>query len=504
MGGTDSYDVIVVGAGNAAFSAAHAAHERGANVVVLEKAPRDWAGGNSYFTIGGFRVVVEDLDSVRPILDPESVDEDTLSRTDLPPYTFPMFRADMHRQTKGRCDPVLTDVLVGDSADIVRWLHGKGIRWSLMYPGQSFVIDGRHKFWGGFYLGTVGGGKGLVAQHIAAAERSGIEIRYATRVTGLRTDSDGCITGVSALTPDGEVELNAPAVVMAAGGFEADRRKRTQYLGPGWDLAHLRGTPYNTGDGLEMAFAVGAVPAGHWSGCHAVAWDAGSVPDSGDRELAYSFTKHMYPLGIVVNTEGDRFLDEGAASRQLTYAEYGGRILSQPGSMAYQIYDGRTSALLRKDQYEAPGVSVVSGDTIEELAERMEVDPVRLRSTVDGFNAGTREGRFDPAENDGLSTVGVEPPKSNWALPIDTPPYLAYKVTCGITFTYGGLKADEHSRVLNAKGAPIPGLFVAGEMLGGLFYHNYPGGTGLTSGAVFGRRAGWSAADLVKAQNGSR
>lgn len=501
---SDNYDVIVVGAGNAAFSAAQAARERGARVVVLEKAPRDWAGGNSYFTVGGFRVVIDSLEWLRPYLDREDTDEDKLARTDLPEYSAEMFLGDMRSQTMGRCDPVLTDALVGDSADIVPWLHGKGIRWILMYPGQSFEIDGRFKFWGGLYLGTVDGGKGLVAQHIAAAEKAGIEIRYETRATRLLTDTDGRITGVGAVDPRGETEISAPAVVLASGGFEADRRKRVQHLGPGWDLAHLRGSPYNTGDALEMAFEVGAVPAGHWSGCHAVAWDAGSDPDSGDRELAYAYTKHMYPLGVVVNARGERFLDEGAASRQLTYAEYGGRILSQPGSVAYQVYDGRTSHLLRKDQYEAPGVSVVKADTIEELAGSMGIDPNRLRATIDDFNAGTRNGHFDPAENDGLSTVGVEPPKSNWALPIDTPPYQAYKVTCGITFTYGGVKADVHGRVMNARGEAIGGLFAAGEMIGGLFYHNYPGGTGLTSGAVFGRRAGWGAAELAKVYAGSR
>jgi tricarballylate dehydrogenase len=495
----EQFDVVVVGAGNAAFSAAHAARERGARVVVLEKAPREWAGGNSYFTVGGFRVVVDSLDSLRPILDPDAVDEDKLARTDLPPYPAEEYLADMRSQTKGRCDPALTQALVGDSADVVRWLHGKGIRWTLMYPGQAFEIDGRFKFWGGFYLGTVNGGKGLIAQHIAAAEASGIEIRYSTRATRLLRSPDGRVTGVAVNGPDGEAEIHAGAVVLAAGGFEADRRKRAAYLGPGWDLAHLRGTPHNTGDGLDIAMEAGAVPAGHWSGCHAVSWDAGSVPDTGDREIAYAYTKHMYPLGIMVNTRGERFLDEGADFRGLTYAEYGGRILTQPGALAYQVFDGRTIDLLRKDQYVGAGATMVEADTIEELAELMEVDPARLRSTVDTFNAATHEGHFDPAEKDGLGTSGIEPPKSNWALPLDTAPYRAYKVTCGITFTYGGIKVDADSRVLDATGAHIAGLFSAGEMVGGLFYHNYPGGAGLTSGAVFGRRAGWGAADAALA-----
>lgn len=491
---TGSYDVIVVGAGNAAFSAAHAARERGSSVVVLEKAPRDWAGGNSYFTVGGFRAVVESLESVRPIL--EGVDDAKAAVTELPAYTAEMFLSDMRKQTQGRCDPALTRILVDESADVVRWLHGKGIRWSLMYQGQSFQVDGVYRFWGGFYLGTVDGGKGLIRQHLRAAEESDIEIRYDTRAVRLTRDGTGRVDGVVCEGPDGRYELGGRAVVLAAGGFEADPKMRTTYLGPGWDLAKVRGTPFNTGDGLQMALDLDAQPFGHWSGCHAVAWDAGARTEGGDRELAYSLTKHMYPLGIVVNSRGQRFVDEGRDFRGLTYAEYGGEILRQPGALAYQVFDAKTRPLLRADQYEGPGVSGVEAATVGELATLIDVDPVALESTVAAFNAATGEGRFDPSVKDGLGTTGIEPPKSNWAQPLDTPPYYAFKVTCGITFTYGGLRIDESCRVLDRRSRPIPGLFTAGEMVGGLFYHNYPAGTGLTSGAVFGRRAGAAAASV--------
>ena len=489
---SETYDVIIVGAGNAAFSAAHAARERGRSVVLLEKAPRDWAGGNSYFTVGGFRAVVPSLESLRPIL--ENVDDARAAITDLPPYTAEEFLHDMRSQTKGRCDPDLVQVLVDESADVIFWLHRKGIRWILMYEGQSFQIDGVHKFWGGLYLGTVDGGKGLVRQHTEAAERSGVEIRYETRAVSLCTDDTGRVTGVRCEGPDGRYELRGRTVVLAAGGFEADPQMRAQYLGPNWDLAKVRGTPFNTGDGLRMALEIGAQPYGHWSGAHAVAWDAGAPAESGDRELAYTLTKHMYPLGIMVNIKGKRFVDEGADFRGLTYAEYGGEILRQPGALAFQLFDARTRPLLRADQYNGPAVSEVKADTIAELAKGIGVDPAALEQTVAEYNAATKEGTFNPAIKDGLSTTGITPPKSNWALPLDTPPFYAFKVTCGITFTYGGLRIDPHGRVLDRRSRPIPGLYAAGEMVGGIFYHNYPAGTGLTAGAVFGRRAGAAAA----------
>ncbi|MFV2023458.1 FAD-dependent tricarballylate dehydrogenase TcuA [Micromonospora sp. LOL_028] len=489
---SEKYDVIVIGAGNAAFSAAHGARDRGASVVVLEKAPAEWAGGNSYFTVGGFRAVVESLESLRPILD--GVDDDRANATDLPPYSAEMFLKDMYTQTKGRCDPALTRILVEESAETIRWLHGKGIRWTLMYQGQSFQKDGRAKFWGGLYLGTVDGGKGLVRQHLAAAEAAGIEIRYDTQAEALCTDGTGRVTGVRCAGTDGRFEIDGNTVVLASGGFEADPRMRAEYLGPGWDLAKVRGTPFNTGDGLRMALDLGAAPYGHWSGAHAVAWDAAAPADGGDRELAYSLTKHMYPLGIVVNTRGRRFLDEGADFRGLTYAEYGGAILRQPGALAFQLFDAKTRPLLRADQYEGASVSGFEARTIAELAGELGLDPASLEATVEEYNAATREGSFDPAVKDGLGTVGLEPPKSNWALPLDTAPFYGYKVTCGITFTYGGLRIDDGGRVLDRRSRPIPGLFAAGELVGGLFYHNYPAGTGLTAGSVFGRRAGTSAA----------
>jgi tricarballylate dehydrogenase len=248
-----------------------------------------------------------------------------------------------------------------------------------------------------------------------------------------------------------------------------------------------------------MALEAGAQPYGDWGGCHAIAWDA-AAPPAGDRELTNLFSKQSYPLGIVVNREGRRFVDEGADYRNYTYAKYGAEILKQPGGVAFQVFDAKTEPLLRQDEYTAPGVSRFETGTVGALAEKVGVDAGALERTVEEFNAAVRPGEFDPSVKDGKRTEGISPPKSNWAQPLDTPPFYGFAVTCGITFTFGGLRVDAHARVLDGRGRPVPGLHAAGELVGGLFYHNYPGGSGLTSGAVFGRRAGATAA----VQAGSR
>ena len=203
-------------------------------------------------------------------------------------------------------------------------------------------------------------------------------------------------------------------------------------------------------------------------------------------------------MGIVVNAEGRRFLDEGADYRNYTYAKYGAEILHQPGGVAFQLFDAKTEPLLRQDEYTAPGVSRHEAGSIVELAAQMGVAPGALEQTVARFNSAVQPGDFDPSVKDGKRTEGIDPPKSNWALPLDVPPYYGFAVTCGITFTFGGLRVDGEARVLDRNQNPIPGLYAAGELVGGLFYTNYPGGSGLTSGAVFGRRAGRAAARIAR------
>jgi tricarballylate dehydrogenase len=246
-----------------------------------------------------------------------------------------------------------------------------------------------------------------------------------------------------------------------------------------------------------MALDIGAMSYGHWSGCHAVGWDR-NAPEFGDLSVGDGFQKHSYPFGIMLNADGERFVDEGADFRNYTYAKYGRVILEQPKQFAWQIFDAKVLHLLR-DEYRIKEVTRVTANTLEELVARLEdVDGARALETIDHYNASVSPAAsFDPTIKDGRGTDGLRVKKSNWANTIDTPPFEAYAVTCGVTFSFGGLRINTHAQVLDNDLAVIPGLYAAGELVGGLFYFNYPGGTGLTAGAVFGRVAGRSAAGRV-------
>ena len=366
-------------------------------------------------------------------------------------------------------------------------------------------------------LKTQDGGKGLIEDHKRAAARHGIQVFYSTAVTRLNRDPlSGAVVSVNVEHTSRPLTIDTKATILAAGGFEANPRMRSQYLGPGWDLASVRGTPYNTGDLLEIAVRdVSAKQAGHWSGCHSTAWDANAPVNSGDRAVSNEFTKSGYPLGVMINADGIRFVDEGIDLRNFTYAKFGRAILQQPQGMAFQVWDSRTIPWLRDEEYRDSVVEKIRGNTVEELADRCCEKGMQNRSafihTFKEYNAAVYKYReenpnvkWDPAVKDGMSTQssssGLGLPKSNWALPIDKAPFIAVKVTGGVTFTFGGLAVSpETTAVISSTSmTEVPGLFCVGEMLGALFYDNYPGGSGLTSGAVFGRRAGSAAAVLAK------
>ena len=483
-------DVVVAGGGNAALSAGLAALEAGASVLVVEKAPEHLRGGNSYFTGGLFRFAYHGIEDILPLL-PEMSNEEK-SGIDVGSYPQSKFYEDVMRVSEGLSDAQLVQTLVSRSLPTMRWLADQGVPWTLAYGRQAFRHDGTLRFWGGLAVEAVGGGKGLSDRQFELFQAKGGVVMYETKASRLITDSTGEIAGLEIRCPDGYQEIECGSVVLACGGFEANAEMRARYLGPGWELAKVRGTRFNTGDGIRMALDIGAQSFGHWSGCHAVAWDL-NAPPTGDRNIADLFQKHSYPFGIVVNVSGERFVDEGADFRNYTYAKYGREILLQPQRAAFQIFDQTTKHLLR-DEYHIPQVSKAESDTIEGLADELGVDGEGLVRTVREFNAAVQPGQFNPTELDGKRTVGIDPPKSNWAMPIDSPPYLGYAVTCGITFTFGGLRIDQDGRVLDTEDMPIPGLYAAGELVGGLFYHNYPGGAGLMAGSVFGKLAGESAA----------
>jgi tricarballylate dehydrogenase len=373
-------------------------------------------------------------------------------------------------------------------------MREKGVRFQLGLGRQAFRVDGKFKFWGGATIAVASGGPGLVDSLYTAAEERGVAVRYDAWVRELVLDENG-IRGVVVTGSDRKSEkVFAPAVVLACGGFEANAAWRAKYLGPGWDLAKVRGTRFNTGDGLAMAIAAGAQPHGHWSGCHAVSWER-NAEEFGELALTPQYQRHSYPFCIMVNRDGRRFIDEGADFRNYTYAKYGQAVLEQPGQLAWQIFDSKVTHLLR-DEYRTRHVSKVTANSLDELAAKLdEIDGPQLLKTIEEFNASVKTSvPFDPNVKDGRSASSGGISRTNWANTIDTPPFEAYAVTCGITFTFGGVKVSTEAEVLDAAGSSIPGLFAAGEIVGGLFYFNYPGATGLTSGSVFGRVAGKSAA----------
>lgn len=494
----DTYDVIVVGAGNAALSAAIAARESCPSVLVVEKAPEYFRGGNTYFTGGIIRFAFDGLEDIKSVIPDMSPTEE--QSVDVGRYSEDQFYDDMMRVTQGHSDPELAQILVSQSRPAMQWLRSKGVRFVLSYGRQAFRDEatGKFRFWGGLLVEAVGAGKGLSDQQFDVCRAEGIEIRYSTQAVGLLQDDRGEVNGVRVLGPEGYAEVYAPSVVLAAGGFEANAEMRCRYLGPGWELVKVRGIPYNTGDGIRMALEAGAMPHGHWSSCHAVAWDL-NAPAYGDRTITELYQKHSYPFGLMVNVDGQRFLDEGADFRNYTYVTYGRALLTQPQGVAFQIFDDKVKHLLR-DEYHIPQVTMAQADSIEELARRLDIDPEGLAATVREYNAAVQtDVPYNPTVKDGRGTVGIAPPKTNWAQTVDTPPYLGYAVTCGISFTFGGVRIDNRGRVLNTSLEPVPGLYAAGEMVGGLFYHNYPGGSGLAAGMVFGRLAGNSAAQRARA-----
>lgn len=491
-------DIIVIGAGNAAICAALAARKSGASVLVLERAPEAEKGGNSRYTAGAMRFVYNGIDDLRAIM-PDLSDEE-IANADFGTYTRENFYDDMGRMTQYRCDPDLTEILVENSYSTIRWMFQQGVRFLPMYGRQAFNVDGKFKFWGGLTVEAWGGGPGLIENLHKAIAREAITIHYDCRALHLVIDDDG-ITGVTVKHKGKTQVMNCKAVILACGGFEANSEWRTRYLGPGWELAKVRGTRFNTGDGIRMGLDAGAAPHGHWSGCHAVAWDR-NAPEYGDLAVGDGFQKHSYPLGVLINAAGVRFVDEGADFRNYTYAKYGREVLNQPQQFAWQIFDSKVEKLLR-DEYRIREVTRVRADSLQDLVNKLEgVDADRCLRTLEEFNAAVvTDVPFNPAVKDKRGTRGLAINKTNWANRLDSPPYQAFQVTCGITFTFGGVQINQHAEVADQDQKSIPGLFAAGELVGGLFYFNYPGGTGLTSGAVFGKIAGERAAEYTQGKN---
>ena len=484
------HDVLVVGAGNAALAAAVSAREQGAGrVLVLEKAPEELRGGNTHYSGGLFRFAFDTGEDLRPLV-PDAERRIPGFLSDVEPYPKKRFWEDLLRVTEGRTDPELGEILIGRSFETVAWMAGKGIALEPALSLSGVRVGNKIKWSPGAVIRAEHEGVGLSRSWFEIAERAGVEIRYATSAIRLLQDRGGRVTGVSTESARGFEDVTASAVVLGCGGFEANPAWRARYLGRPWDHAKVRGTRYNTGDGLRMAVEIRALPFGQWTGCHSTPIDA-DAPPYGDRKLTDKTNRLSYPYGVLVNNRGRRFFDEGEDFQFYTYAKLGGIILNEPGGVGYQIFDAKVAHLL-EGRYKT-GTPLVA-DTLAALVDRLPVDRAVCRRVLDDYNGAVGAGAFDPTVRDGLATKGLELPKSNWAQRLDTAPFVAYPVTGGITFTFGGVRINERAQVIGTSWAPIPGLYACGEMVGGLFHGNYPGGTGLMSGAVFGRIAGAHAA----------
>jgi tricarballylate dehydrogenase len=490
----DAYDVVVVGAGNAALAAAVSARENGAaRVLVLEKAPRDMRGGNTHWSGGVLRFAFDDPRELGPLV-PGAEQKYENFFEGISPYTRADYHGDLMRVTSGRTDPVLSRVLVDNSKDTVFWMHQVGRIKMEPATTLSAVKKDNVMVWArGLVVRAEHEGVGLSRSWFSTAERMGIEVRYGSAATELLLDDAGKVSGVKVRDDDGLKSIGARSVVLGCGGFEANVQMRTQHIGPLVGAAKVRGTPHNQGDGLRMAFAIGAMPWGQWSGCHATPISA-DWGDFAPRELTDRSNRLSYVYGIMINRRGRRFVDEGEDGALFTYAKFGRAILAEPGAKAYQLFDSKVVHLL-EPRYSTS--TPITSDTLEGLIDQLDIDDrEQALKTVLEYNAHARDAAegFDPTRKDGLASRGLQLAKTNWAVRLDRPPYYAYSATGGITFTFGGLKTNERAEVIGTDWRPIKGLYCCGEMVGGLFYDNYPAGTGLVSGATFGRIAGRSAA----------
>src|SRR5688572_27724985 len=399
---TETIPVVVVGGGSAAFEAAVAAKQAGApQVVILEKAPEPEFGGNARFSHTGFRWVFSGADEVRRFL-PE-LDDQTFQKLHLPAYSAEQFTADLQRVTRGRIDKELANVMVQQSNAAMHWLRELGIKWEI---DSHVMIDGRYYFEPGLVIhpvGGVGGGLGQLMQWREIATRMGIEIRYESRVKQL-LGNDRRIEGVAVSDANEEYDIRTGSLILCAGGFQANPEMRARYLGANADLMKVRGSRHDTGEVLMMALALGAKAAGHWQGAHATPIDA-TFPDV---EISNKANRYGYTYGITVNSLGQRFFDEGEARHSYTYAKTGWAVLSQPGAVAYQIYDQKSVDLLNKRYYEFS--HPIEADTIEALAVKISIEPAVLKHTVNEFNRAVRTDiPFDATQLDGRCTEGIVP-----------------------------------------------------------------------------------------------
>jgi tricarballylate dehydrogenase len=481
------FDVVVVGGGNAGLNAAIETFNAGANVLLIEKAPKKARGGNSRLSGGHFRIAYEGAKDFEPLLEGNDLPKGEL---EIEPYSKDDYYNKVINLSEGLSNKRATEIFVDKSLETVTWMKKQGVTWDLFW--DFMVKKGDRLFFPNTttVLQAPGSGEGLIENLYGIVEKLGISVFYETAAYSLILNSGRAICGILVYDNDGFIRINTKNIILACGGFQANPAWRRRYLGENWDLVKLRGTRYDTGDGIKMAIDIGAQVTGHWGGCHAsiVSEDSPLI----EAALAGS-ERYCYPHSIIVNRDGKRFVDEGEDVFFYTYAKFGREIAKQPGGVAFQIYDGKTIPLLRAKYQNSV---CVESNSLEELAEESDINVENFLATVKEFNEAIIDDDkpFVPYRLDGRGTKGLNPDKTNWAHKIDTPPYKSFAVVCGLTMTYGGLKTNEKAQVIDTSHRPIKGLYAVGEITGGFFYHNYPSGTGLVRGAVMGRIAGAEAA----------
>ena len=457
------YDVMVVGGGNAALCAAISARRAGASVLVIEAADQVFRGGNTRHT--------------RNMRCAHDGATDALTG----PYGEDEFWDDLWRVTEGHTDALLARHMIHESKEILGWIARQGVRWQPSLGGTLSL--GRTN---SFFLG---GGRGMLNALYRTAKTLGVCIRYDSEVVELAIAGD---VFQSALVRTGgqSHRVFARTLVAAAGGFEANFDWLRQGWGPAADNFLIRGSANNRGTVLRMLLDAGVQPVGDPTQCHAVAIDARAPRYDGGIVTRLD----CVVFGIVVNRRAERFYDEGEDLWPKRYAIWGRLIAAQPDQIAYIVFDAKSLDMFMPSLYPP-----IQADTVAGLAAGLDLDPAALRATIDAFNGATCPGRFDPTGLDDCRTEGLTPPKSHWARPIDQPPFYAYPVRPGITFTYLGTRVDQRAQVIMADGRPAGNIFAAGEiMAGNVLGRGYAAGIGMTIGSVFGRIAGREAARHVR------
>ena len=458
-----TYDVVVIGGGNAALSAAVTAREAGATVLVLEHAPRAMRGGNTRHT--------------RNLRAMHAAPTSVLTEQ----YLEDEYWDDLLRVTGGETDEGLARMTIRLTQDALPFLEGCGVRFQPSLAG-TLNLSRTNAFF-------LGGGKAMLNALYATAGRLGIDVLYDTEVQGIELQ-DGFVRKLTVASHGFPLEVQARAVVASSGGFQANIDWLKQIWGAAADNFLIRGTPYARGRVLRSLLDQGAAPAGDPTQCHAVAIDGRSPKFDG----GICTRLDCVPFSIVVDRDAQRFYDEGQDVWPKRYAIWGRLVAQQPDQVAYCVIDSRSERLFMPSVFPA-----IKAGSIPELAGKLGLDPAALDATVQRFNAACRPGAFDSSRLDGVRTEGLEPPKTNWARPIEVPPFSGYPLRPGITFTYLGLKVNERAQVIMDNGKPAANLFASGEiMAGSILGRGYLAGFGMAIGTVFGRIAGREAAKLVR------